>query len=435
MRKQVSPRACPPGKLGKLHTAATQGDLGRVQSALSERPDAIDQGDQKGQTALMLAAVMGHGLVTLFLVGKGANPSMESDAGTALLAAAQFGHLGVVQVLLKAGAYMEATTSTLSSTALHLAAQRGHLEVVKELIAAGANVNCRRSDGATPLVSAATKGHVQIIRRLLLAKADPLLAMGSPTDSYTFTPLDVSAQHNQPGVVRELIERLGIERCGGPTGGLLALDLAAHEEGLECMTLLADAGVTDTGRVMHHAVEYGCEEAVRFLLRRRTGSTSDSGRYADSKDRWGGTPLAKSIAGDTRTALAYPRIARLLVEAGATTSSAIRLTNVAGRVMLHDSALAFTVSLLGFKTVNGQPASEEHLRRLEAIRRLLLQEPAVHAVSWVWPSVVSRNLTGRKGMSAAPSETTLVATLPVLRRRARRRRMALASIFRRVSST
>lgn len=132
----------------------------------------------------MLAAAKGHALVRLFLIGKGANPSMVSVEGTALLAASHFGYLDVVNVLLAAGAFMEATTSTLNSTSLHLAGQRGHPEVVRELISAGAKVNCRRSDGATPLVSAATKGHVHIVRDLLRAKADPLLAMGDP--SYTY---------------------------------------------------------------------------------------------------------------------------------------------------------------------------------------------------------------------------------------------------------
>eukprot|EP00752_Nemacystus_decipiens_P003782 g3482.t1 len=228
----------------------------------------------------MLAASKGHALICLVLIGKGANPSLESVEGTALLAASQFGYLDAVQVLLSGGAYLESTTSTLNSTALHLAAQWGHLDVVRKLISAGANVNCRRSDGATPLISAATKGHVQIIRHLLRSKADPLLTMGG-----VYNTLDVGAQYGHPGVVRELIEQVGIGRCGGPTGGVVALDHAAHIEGIESMALLVDAGVADTGQVLHHAVDCGCEKAVKFLMQRWGGSASAAGRYVDVRDR------------------------------------------------------------------------------------------------------------------------------------------------------
>ena len=437
MRNQVPPRACTRGSLTELHRAADSGNLERIRSLFSERSDiVIDKGDAQSQTPLMLAAANGHALVCLFLIGKGANPSISNGKGTALLVASQFGYLDVVKVLLAAGAHMESTTSTLESTSLHLAAQRGHPQVVRELISAGANVNCRRSDGATPLVAAATKGHVQIIRDLLRAKADPLLAMVDPSYTYPYTPLDVGAQHDQPGVVRELIEHLGIGRCGGPSGGHQALHLAACEEGIESMALLTGAGVADTGAVLHGAVECGREKAVKFLVQRWGGAMSAAvgrRRYVDARDRWGSTPLIKSVYGDVDLSLASPRIVRLLVDAGADTSSAVRLTDALGRVVFNDTPLALTTGMLREKEVKGVPASERQLRRLEAVRRLLLQVEELRAGAWVWPSgaPVARTGGAAKGVLSPP--WVLTATLPVLRRRATRRGVVLASLFRRVS--
>lgn len=420
----MPPRACPRGSHGDLHTAADSGDFVWVRSLLSERSDGIDQGDAKGQTPLMIAAAKGLALICLFLIGKGANPSMESVEGTALLAASQNGYLDVVKVLLSGGAYMESTTSTLNSTALHLAAQRGHLDVVRELVSAGANVDCRRSDGATPLISAATKGQVQIIRHLLRAKANPLLSMGR------YNTLDVGAQHDQPGVVRELIEHVGLARCGGPTGGVHALDHAAHEEGVESMALLVGAGVVDTGQVLHHAVDYGREKAVKLLVQKWGGAMSAAGRYVDTRDKFGYTPLIKSIYGDVDTSLARPRIVRLLVDARADTSSAVRLTDKNRGVVFDGTPLALANMLLRYKNVSGKPASERLLRRLEAVRRVLLQVQAIRSVPWVWPSgaPVPRKSNAAQGTVSPPG--MLTATVPVLRRRARRRGVVLASLFR-----
>ena len=419
MRARVPAVACPRGTHGELHSAADSGDFAWVRALLSDRSDGVNQGDTKGQTPLMIAAAKGHALICLFLVGKGANPSMESVEGTALLAASQYGYLDTVKVLLSGGAYLESTTSTLNSTALHLAAQRGHLDVVRELVSAGANVDCRRADGATPLISAATKGHVEIIRHLLRSKANPLLSMGH------LNTLDVGAQHDQPGVVRELIEHAGIARCGGPSGGVLALDHAAHEEGLESMALLAGAGVVDTGRVLHHAIEYGREKAIKFLIEKWGGTKSATGGYVDTRDKLGYTPLIKSIYGDIETSLAHPRITRLLMDARADTSSTVRLSD-----SNHGTPIALTNELLHYKNVNGKPANERQLRRLEAIRRLLLQARAVRSLSWVWPSGARVPRQGHAAEGAASPPGMLTAALPVLRRRARRRGVVLASLLR-----
>lgn len=68
-----------------------------------------------------------------------------------------------------------------------------------------------------------------------------------------------------------------------------------------------------------------------------------------------------------------------------------------------------------------QPATEEYLHRLEAIRRLLLRVEAVHAVSWLWPS--DAPFVGRAAGNGPepPSPPLRLMLLPILRRRTKGR--------------
>lgn len=100
----------------------------------------------------------------------------------------------------------------------------------------------------------------------------------------------------------------------------------------------------------------------------------------DSIDLFSGaTPLLMCIASCSSNA---HKVARLLIDAGADTISAIRVRHVPGA---NDTPLALTNRALQARNVNGKPATEEQMLKLGAIRRLLLQVPAARAVSWLWP--------------------------------------------------
>jgi ankyrin repeat protein len=55
----------------------------------------------------------------------------------------------------------------LGNTFLHYAAYDGNIEVVKLLIKKGAYVNATDYDGYTPLHKAAFKGHIEIVKLLI----------------------------------------------------------------------------------------------------------------------------------------------------------------------------------------------------------------------------------------------------------------------------
>lgn len=55
----------------------------------------------------------------------------------------------------------------------HLAASsNGHAEIIQLLVDAGADINAVTDDGRTPLMQAAIQGHVDCVKTLLRNKAD-----------------------------------------------------------------------------------------------------------------------------------------------------------------------------------------------------------------------------------------------------------------------
>ena len=314
---------------------------------------------------------------------------------------------------------------------LHAAAQGNHLEVMKVLIEAGAKINSRMSDGATPLFCAARDGRPDAIKVLLHAKADPLLTAASPS-GITAVPLDVAAKNGYLEAVRELIHQLGIEGCAGASGGADALKLAAHGSHVDIMATLVDAGVVDTGAALHSAARVGHTKAVRFLLQQREDKPRVGGvSYANAKDPCGRTALVQAIVFGGYTAA---RVARLLVDAEADTTSTVRIrTDPQGSVFFRGTPLTLTAHYLhALQIAGGAEATQEQLGWLEAVRRLLLQVEAVRAVSWLWPSD-SRSVVPAAAEGARRSTTTsdqLASMLPILRQRARRPQVFLGALRR-----
>lgn len=84
-----------------------------------------------------------------------------------------FGHLDVVDYLLKAGAWVnEPSKNKLHVTPLHSAVAAGYTEIVYRLLEAGADPNLRQQGDFTPLHAAAQNGQIEMIRLLLNSGAD-----------------------------------------------------------------------------------------------------------------------------------------------------------------------------------------------------------------------------------------------------------------------
>jgi ankyrin repeat protein len=83
----------------------------------------------------------------------------------AIIYAAKDGNFGVVKLLIKKGADVNAKDK-YGGTALMYAAQNGDKEVVKLLLEKGAKVNAKNENGWTALMFAAYYGHKEIVKLL-----------------------------------------------------------------------------------------------------------------------------------------------------------------------------------------------------------------------------------------------------------------------------
>ena len=174
----VPPRNLPGVPDAPVADAAQQGDLATVRRLLRGGADVnAAQGD--GMTALHWAAERGDEALGEVLIYAGARVDAGTRIGhyTPLHLAARAAHAPVVELLLRAGSDPNAKTTNSGASPLHLAAASGDARVVALLVEGGAAVNARESAwGQTPLIFAAANNRVAAIRALLDAGADPSLA-------------------------------------------------------------------------------------------------------------------------------------------------------------------------------------------------------------------------------------------------------------------
>eukprot|EP00903_Cladosiphon_okamuranus_P019102 g17578.t1 len=425
----------PRGPQTELHRAVRDGSVARTEALLATGYINVNQGDEKGVTPLIIAAGVGNSRVVRVLLDRGADVLVITDEGvTALHLSSGRGHVAIVKMLLKAGADAEGKSEGLGAP-LHMAAEKGHWEVMRVLIEAGANPDTRRLDGRTPLFLAAQNGHVDAVREPLRANANPLLP-ATNRSGYTYIALDMAAELGYVDVVRALLQQHGIEGCGGASGGVDALKSAARCTHLSTMAVLIEAGAVDTGAALVGAARFGGEKSVKLLLQKRreqAGQYAGLSSYVNSTSgEVGASPVIGAVAGCRSWS---HRIVRMLVDAGADVSLALRLSDAQGKVRFHDTPLAFTDQCLREKkSIGGQDATEEQLHVWQAIRRVLMRVEAIHAVSWSWVRDVpcTARATEHGGTSKAKKTTSTPLTLmmPLMRRRTVARRALLTTLFR-----
>lgn len=262
----------------------------------------------------------------------GAGPNARHrDGRTALMKAAGGGHTPAVELLLAAGADIDAVctnTYDLGQTALFHAAMAGRLDTVKTLLwlgadegvferlgvpailwlttagwdewvldelERGADPNAANREGATALYFAAARGQTNLVRRLLEKGADPLQA-----DNGGSTPLLCAAGSRDPETLRLLLlaaksrkpDLDGLNRYGETV-----LMRAAMTGPAASVRLLLDAGarvvVTNQygGSAWLTAADAGHVDVLELLLKRKA--------RINQRDIAGNTALIKA-AGSRR---------------------------------------------------------------------------------------------------------------------------------------
>ncbi len=142
--------------------AATHGHLD-VLRIFKRMYDKVDFRSADGMTALTCAAASDRREAVELLLSWGAEVCDEGQS--ALAAAARNGHLGILDVLLEAGADIDAQTAG-GVTALMAAAEAGQLEAVELLIEEGANLHVVDANERSAFSYAIAGEQHAIVRRL-----------------------------------------------------------------------------------------------------------------------------------------------------------------------------------------------------------------------------------------------------------------------------
>lgn len=161
--------ACTESPQNQLLSAVNHQDLQGVERLLREHPqlDINYRTPRTGQSALLNAVSTGDPQLVRMLLRHGANPSLGSnDQQTPLIIAAHHGYVEIVQLLIAAGANVNASEARYGFTALSSAAKEGHGYIVGILLAAGADSHALTKDGQTALQLASMHNRQDVIRIL-----------------------------------------------------------------------------------------------------------------------------------------------------------------------------------------------------------------------------------------------------------------------------
>ncbi|XP_056420109.1 kinase D-interacting substrate of 220 kDa isoform X2 [Hyla sarda] len=249
-----------------LMLAAEQGNLEMVQELLQKRANCNLE-DVDNWTALISAAKEGHVEIVKELLDCNANLEHRDMGGwTALMWASYKGCTEVVELLLAKGANPHITGLQYSVYPIIWAAGRGHSEIVKLLLQYGAKVNCSDKYGTTALIWAARKGHFECVKSLLQMGADV-----DQEGANSMTALIVAVKGGYTDSVKEILKRNPNVNLTDKDGNT-ALAIAAKEGHTEIVQDLLDAGTyvnipdRNGDTVLIGAVRGGHVEIVRALL-------------------------------------------------------------------------------------------------------------------------------------------------------------------------
>ncbi|XP_055945199.1 uncharacterized protein LOC129975931 [Argiope bruennichi] len=244
-----------------LHYAIIHNHL-TIASILLEKESGVDANKTfLGDTALHLASGKGHMNLVVYLLDK-IPVNFRSDLNfVALHKAAKGGHTNVVELLITAGAKINAK-SLKGTTPLHLAAEKGHYAVALKLLQHGADINITDLNGSTPLSFSIREGFLAV-SELLLGKD---IVIDSFRSSYE-CPLNLAAYFGH----HELL-KLMLYRCDTDFK-ISSLYLSAYMGHLTSVKFLIKKGVSikydATGcTALHFAACGGHTDIANFLISR-----------------------------------------------------------------------------------------------------------------------------------------------------------------------
>lgn len=280
--------------------------LGQLMKAGADPNDKINYLNAD-ETPLMHAARAGNvdAVNMLLLAGAQVNARESWNGQCALQWAAAEGHGAVVEALIEGGADIR-QRSNAGTTPLLFAVRKGDMRSVNALLAAGADVNEKRVDLATPLLVAIINGHEDLVDLLLEKGADPNAEGGS-------TDLSVQGSRARPIRItlktpsyRDQLKDVGTEGGNGANNSWgRPLQAAVHVANWHISDEFIAVNI-DRMRVIKSLLEHGADV---------------NARNTDMEPRWSGARYRRRQVGLTPFLAAARQadieVMRLLLEQGA----------------------------------------------------------------------------------------------------------------------
>lgn len=268
------------GGLTALHFAARQGSLNAARALVEGgvNVDVLGPGDQA--SPLLVALINGHFDLAAFLIEKGANPNLESDAGVTPLYAVLNVQWAPIAAYPQPRAYLQQS--------------RGYLDMLTLLLDKGADPNARvqrkvwyssynfdqsgvDEAGATAFWRAAYAADVAAMKLLVAHGADPfiptmkLFARRGPedpaagTDKTGLPPIPVGGPNATPLHAAAgpgyALGFAGNSHHVAPSGMLPAVQYLVEELGADVNAVDADGNT-----IVHNAASRGDTEMVKYLV-------------------------------------------------------------------------------------------------------------------------------------------------------------------------
>lgn len=170
--------------------------------------------------------------------------STRDDRGyTALHVAAASGHAQLIDILVYHGALLD-VTDYMGFTPLHLACQKGYQSVMLLLVHFGASLQLTDNDGNTPLHLCAANGHVECVKGLVFSDCGNGKLNINATNDAGNTPLHLAAKWGFEEIVRNLLAN---NACTGIHNRKKQTAMnCAHNTHVQ--QLLLEAGAANTSR-------------------------------------------------------------------------------------------------------------------------------------------------------------------------------------------
>lgn len=285
------------------------------------------------------------------------NDALE-DGTTALHWAVHLDNVGAVDLLIKAGARVDAANA-YKMTPLALAAVNGNATIIERLLSAGANPNTPIANGETPLMTVARSDNPDAVR--------VLLAHGAHVNAReTFrgqTPLMWAAARGNTAVVKSLLG------AGTDVNATTPTVVRKHtNDGVDYLTTLGIGGQTawdwrgpelSAFSALLFATRTGHIDTVRVLL--------DAGAAINATASDGTTALHFAITN------AHYELAAYLLDSGADPNA-----NAVGWTPLHQVVRARRSNGRGYSS----PVGSGRVESLDLIKKLIAKGAYVNARMW-----------------------------------------------------